>query len=194
MGTSGRSGRQRLTQPATDSATPPLTAKPRPSALAAVVSGNASSAAKSTSFASNIPMTSSKVSTKSTSERIVRRLASSFFAAQGPINATLQPGCSFFTSRPLSTIGVSAIEMHSAYCGNSRFAITDHEGQQLVPIHGSFSGTFLTKSSASSKMHRSAPTATSTTSWKPSALKAARSFPMVRLGPNWPTTAGARAA
>lgn len=63
-------------------ATPPLTAKPLPSALEKESgSSSGSSAAKSTSLAANIPATSSKVSTKSMSLLILLRLASSFLAA-----------------------------------------------------------------------------------------------------------------
>ena len=91
-------------------------------------------------------------------------------------------------------MGVSAMLMHSACWGNSRLAMTDHAGQQEVPMKGSFSGTSERKSLASSSVHRSAPMATSTTSVKPSARKAARIFSGLRSRPNWPAMAGAMAA
>ena len=87
-------------------------------------------------------------------------------------------------SRAVSVIGVSAIEMQFACSGNSFFAITDQAGQQDVAMNGSFSGTSLTKSSASCAAHRSAPIATSMMSAKPSCFIAARSLPGVTLGPN----------
>ena len=62
-------------------------------------------------FASNMPITSSNVSTKSTSLRMVRRLASSFLAAHGPMKTTLQFLCSFFSRRAVSTMGVMAMEI-----------------------------------------------------------------------------------
>ena len=110
------------------------------------------------------------------------------------MKATLQPGCSFLIRRPVSTMGVRAMLMQSACCGNSRFAITDQAGQQEVPMKGRRSGTSLRKSSASWMVHRSAPMATSTTSWKPRALKAARIFSGVSSLPNCPAMAGAMAA
>ena len=83
-----RSGSRRWITSTTAWATPPLTAKPRPAAVAPWGSSPSSSAVKSTSLASNRPISSSKVSTKSTSLRTERRLASSFLAAQGPIKQT----------------------------------------------------------------------------------------------------------
>ena len=94
----------------------------------------------------------------------------------------------------VSVIGVRAIEMQLACSGNSFFAIIDHAGQQEVAMNGSFSGTSLTKSSASCAAHRSAPMATSIISAKPRRFIAARSLPGVIFGPNWPTNAGATAA
>ena len=149
---------------------------------------------KFTCFASKIPAISSKVSTKSTSLRTVRRIASSFFAAHGPINTTFAFSWCSLIRRAVSTIGVNAMEMQFAYSGNSFFAITDHAGQQEVPINGSFSGTSFTKSSASCVAHRSAPIATSKISVNPRAFIAALNFPGVTFGPNWPTNAGATAA
>ena len=141
-----------------------------------------------------MPITSSKVSTKSTSLRTDRRLASSFFALHGPIKATLQFLCSFFSRRAVSTIGVSAIEMLGARSGYSFFAITDHAGQQEVAINGCSAGTFFKKSSASSMVQRSAPTATSATSAKPIFCIAPFSRSGVTLGPSCPTNEGATAA
>ena len=63
------------------------------------------------SLASNMPRSSSNVSTKSTSLRMERRLASSFLAAHGPINATRQSGSFCFCSRAVSTMGVMVMEM-----------------------------------------------------------------------------------
>ena len=63
------------------------------------------------SAASKIPWSSSKVSTKSTSERTVRRLASSFLAEHGPIKAIFTSGWSFFTMRAVMTMGVRAMEI-----------------------------------------------------------------------------------
>ena len=67
-------------------ATPPLTAKPRPSALALLKLsfGSSGRSSKLICLASNMPISSSNVRTKSTSLRTLWRLASSFFAAQGP--------------------------------------------------------------------------------------------------------------
>ena len=84
--------------------------------------------------------------------------------------------------------------IHSANCGNSFFAITDHAGQHDVPMKGKRSGTSFTKSSASCNVHKSAPTATSTTSANPNSMKAARIFSGVNVFPNWPAIAGAIAA
>ena len=58
-----------------------------------------------------MPRSSSNVSTKSTSLRTERRLASSFLAAQGPIKAMRQLGSFFFSSRAVSTMGVMVMEM-----------------------------------------------------------------------------------
>ena len=81
------SGCHSLILSATALATPPDCAKPRPAADAACRASASSTSSRlvSTSLASMIPASSSKVSTKSTSERTVRREASSFFAAQGPM-------------------------------------------------------------------------------------------------------------
>ena len=62
-------------------------------------------------LASNMPRSSSKVRTKSTSLRTLRRLASSFLAAQGPMKAILQSGFRRFWSRAVSTMGVMVMEM-----------------------------------------------------------------------------------
>ena len=115
----------------------------------------------STPFAANIPRTSSKVSTKSTSLRTVRRLASSFFASQGPTNTTLQPGWVFLTNLAVSTIGVIATEMFSAMSGNIFLTMSLHDGQQEVTMKRCFFGTSSRKSAASSMTHRSAPIAAS---------------------------------
>ena len=87
-------------------------------------------------LASNIPAISSKVSTKSTSERTLRRMASSFLAEHGPTNTILALGCLMRIMRAVSTMGVSAIEMHSDCLGNSFLAMTDHAGQHEVPRKG----------------------------------------------------------
>jgi hypothetical protein len=70
--------------------------------------------------------------------------------------------------RAVSVMGVSAMEMQSAYLGNSFFAMTDQAGQHEVPMNGSLSGTSSRKSSASWTVHRSAPSATSSTPENPS--------------------------
>ena len=62
-------------------------------------------------LASNMPRSSSKVMTKSTSLRTLRRLASSFLAAQGPMNTMRQPGRRRFCSRAVSTMGVMVMEI-----------------------------------------------------------------------------------
>ncbi len=96
-------------------------------------------------------------------------------------------------SLAVSTIGVSAMEIHSACSGNSFFAIMDQEGQQDVAINGSLSGTSFRKSLASSMAHRSAPIATSLTSVNPRAWKALRIC--VFFNPlNCPAMAGAKIA
>ena len=142
-----------------------------------------------------MPAISSKVSTKSTSERTERRMASSFLAAQGPTKTIFASGCCVRIMRAVSVMGVSAMEMHSACSGNSILAITDHAGQHEVPMNGlSPCRTSSTKSSASSTVHRSAPSATSSTPEKPRSLKASRSLPTLPLPPNCPTNAGATAA
>ena len=146
------------------------------------------------SLAQNMPCSSSKVSTKSTSERTLRRDASSFLAAQGPIKTMRASGLSFLTRRAVSTMGVRAMEMLSLNSGKRVLAITLQAGQQLVPIQSSFSGTFSIKSLASSTVHMSAPMATSTVSTKPSMRMALRSLAGVASLPNWPTNAGATQA
>ena len=120
-------------------ATPPLAANPRPSALACWKSspGSASRVSKLTPLASNMPISSSKVSTKSTSLRMVRRLASSFLAAQGPTKVILMSRPSLFLARrAVSTMGVMAMLMYWASSGNSFLAITLQLGQQLVAMKG----------------------------------------------------------
>ena len=94
-------------------ATPPVTAKPRPAPVASLrgTSSSGGMEAKPTPLASNMPWSSSKVSTKSTSERMVRRLASSFLAAQGPMKAMRHPGSFCFCRRAVSTMGVRAMEI-----------------------------------------------------------------------------------
>ena len=87
-------------------------------------------------FASNIPVNSSKVITKSTSERTVLLLASSFLLAQGPINTTLASGCSSLIIRAVATIGVKALLILSMVSGKNFFASTDHDGQQEVRRNG----------------------------------------------------------
>ena len=149
---------------------------------------------RSTCLTAKIPAISSKVSTKSTSLRTLLRMASSFLAAQGPMNTTLALGCSCLMRRAVRVMGVRAMEMQWAWSGWSFLAMTDHAGQQDVPMKGSSSGTSRTKSSASWVAQRSAPMATSKTSAKPSCFTAARSLPGVTLVPNWPTKAGATAA
>ena len=69
-------------------------------------------------------------------------------------------------------------------------AITLQEGQQEVAMKGCSAGTFFRKSSASSAVHISAPTATSITLWKPTS----RIWEEVTFSPNWLTKAGATAA
>ena len=176
-------------------ATPPATAKFLPSVEASLTpAGSSSMFSRSTCFAEKIPVISSKVSTKSTSLRTLRRIASSFLAAHGPINTTRASGLCCFIRRAVSVIGVSAIEIHFACSGKSFLAMTDHAGQHEVAMKGSSSGTSFRKSSASCLAQRSAPIATSNTSAKPRAFMAARSFPGVTFGPNCPTNAGATAA
>ena len=93
-------------------------------------------------LASKMPCISSKVSTKSTSLRMVRREASSFLAAQGPMNTTRASGICRLISRAVSTMGVRAMEMFSVNWGNSFLAITAQAGQQEVARKSSSSGTF----------------------------------------------------
>ena len=136
-------------------------------------------------FAAIIPASSSKVRTKSTSDRIVFRCASSFFAAQGPTKHTLHSLPNLrLTIRPVKTIGVNAMEIISGCSGTSFFAIADHAGQQLVPMNGCFSGTSFKNSSASWSVQMSAPADTCQTPLKPSALKSGRSLSGVHFGPN----------
>ena len=145
-------------------------------------------------LASKMPAISSKVRTKSTSLRTLLRMASSFLAAQGPMNTILPLGWSCLMSRAVRVMGVRAMEMQLAWSGKVFLAMTDQAGQQEVPMKGISSGTSFTKSSASWVAQRSAPMATSKISAKPRAFMAARSLPGVTLGPNWPTKAGATAA
>ena len=146
------------------------------------------------SLASNMPCSSSKVRTKSTSERTLRREASSFFAAQGPTKTMRAFGCSFFMRRAVMTMGVSAMEMFSVNSGKSFLAMTLHAGQQEVPMKSRREGTLSRKSCASSTVQRSAPMATSTVSAKPSMRMAFLSLRGVASLPNWPTKAGATQA
>ena len=146
------------------------------------------------SLACIMPAISSNVSTKSTSLLTLLRMASSFLAEHGPTNTILALGCCRRMSLAVSVMGVSAMEMQPACSGNSFLAMTDHAGQQLVPMNGIFSGTSSRKSSASSTVHRSAPRATSSMPANPSSLKASRSLSTLPLPPNWPTKAGATSA
>ena len=98
------------------------------------------------SLAANMPLSSSKVSTKSTSERMSSRMASSFFAAQGPTKTILALGFVSLTSLAVMTMGVSAEEMFSSNSGKSFSAIMRHAGQHEVAMKSSFSGTFSMKS------------------------------------------------
>ena len=178
-------------------ATPPATAKPRPSAEATSKSELPSPSSlvySSMPRAFIMPAISSKVRTKSTSERTDLRMASSFLAEQGPTKTILALGCCWRSRRAVSVMGVRAIEMHSACSGNSVLAMTDQAGQQDVPMNGIFSGTSSMKSSASWTVQRSAPTATSSMPEKPSIVKAWRSLSTLPLPPNWPTKAGATSA
>ena len=136
------------------------------------------------------------MSTKSTSLRTLLRMASSFLAAQGPMNTTLALGCSCLMRRAVRVMGVRAMEMQWAWSGWSFLAMTDHAGQQDVPMKGQLlPGTSPGRSPPASWVaQRSAPMATSKTSGKAELLHAARSLPGVTLGPNWPTKAGATAA
>ena len=96
-------------------ATPPATAKFLPSVEASLTpSGSSSMFSRSTCFASKIPAISSKVSTKSTSLRTLRRIASSFLAAHGPIKTTFAFGLCFLIRRAVNVIGVSAMEIQLA--------------------------------------------------------------------------------
>ena len=75
------------------------------------------------SLASMMPASSSKVSTKSTSERTVRREASSFLAAQGPMKHIRASGSACFIMRAVNTMGVMVMEMFFARSGKAVFAI-----------------------------------------------------------------------
>ena len=86
------------------------------------------------------------------------------------------------------------MEMLPDSAGNSRLAIIRHDGQQEVAMNRCSSGTFSIKSRASSIVQISAPTATSTTSAKPSCFMAVRNFGTVTSLPNWPTNDGATMA
>ena len=179
---------------ATALATPPLAAKPRPALEAYTMVSSVSISSrcvKSTPLASNIPASSSKVSTKSTSLRTWRRLASSFLAAQGPTKHIRASGSAFFIMRAVNTMGVMAMEMLLASSGNRVLAIMLQLGQQLVAIKRFLAGTSSKKSLASSTVQRSAPMATSTTSSKPSCCMAARSLAVSFRAGNWFTNAGA---
>ena len=195
MTLTSRSGSIFLMALTTACATPPEAAKPRASALALLKasSGLSGRSAKLTALASNRPISSSKVRTKSTSLRTERRLASSFLAAQGPIKQIRALGFSFLMRRAVRTMGVMAMLMHSACWGNSFLAITLHAGQQDVPMNGILAGTSSMKSFASSMVHRSAPMATSATSAKPSRRMASFSLEGVMPG-NWLMKAGATMA
>lgn len=88
-----------------------------------------------------MPASSSKVMTKSTSLRTDSREASSFLAAQGPMNTTRACGdfCLIFLA--VATMGVSACETSSINCGNCFFASMAQAGQHEVKRKGSFPGT-----------------------------------------------------
>ena len=116
------------------------------------------------SLASMMPASSSKVSTKSTSLRTVRREASSFLAAQGPMKHMRAVGSFCFIMRAVKTMGVMVMEMFLARSGKAVLAIMLQAGQQEVAMKFNSAGTSLRKSWASSTVHRSAPMATSTTS------------------------------
>ena len=73
-------------------ATPPATPYPLPAPVASFILSIASTLSGNNPLASNIPASSSKVITKSTSERTVRLEASSFLDAHGPINTTPASG------------------------------------------------------------------------------------------------------
>ena len=81
-----------------------------------------------------MPCSSSKVSTKSTSERMSARMASSFFAAQGPTKTTLQPGKSFLTIRAVNTMGVRVMEILRISPGYSFSIMECQAGQQEVAM------------------------------------------------------------
>ena len=83
-----------------------------------------------------IAASSSNVITKSTSLRTVLLDASSFLAAHGPINTTLQSGCSFLILLAVATIGVSSDEILSMLSGNWFFASIAHAGQHEVRRNG----------------------------------------------------------
>ena len=92
---------------------------------------------KSMPAASKIAASSSNVMTKSTSERTVRRIASSFFAAHGPTKMTRASGILCLTERAVATMGVRALETLSTMSGNCVFASMLHAGQQEVRRKGS---------------------------------------------------------
>ena len=94
----------------------------------------------------------------------MRREASSFLAAQGPMKHIRASGSACFIMRAVNTMGVMVMEMFLARAGKAVFAIMLHAGQQEVAMKSSFPGTSSRKSWASSTVHRSAPMATSTTS------------------------------
>ena len=97
----------------------------------------------SISLASMMPASSSKVSTKSTSERTVRREASSFLAAQGPMKHIRASGSACFIMRAVKTMGVMVMEMFLARSGKAVFAIMLHAGQQEVAMKFSLLGHLL---------------------------------------------------
>ncbi len=118
-------------------ATPPATPYPRPAPVASSIFTVAATSFNRIPLASNIPASSSKVMTKSTSERMVLLDASSFLEAHGPINTTLASGWSSFILRAVATIGVKALDILSMVSGKNFFASIDHDGQQDVKRKGS---------------------------------------------------------
>ena len=87
-------------------------------------------------MASNIPVSSSNVMTKSTSDRTVLLEASSFLEAQGPIKTTLESGCSCLIIRAVATMGVSSLEILLMVSGKYFLASMDQDGQQDVSRKG----------------------------------------------------------
>lgn len=87
-----------------------------------------------------MPASSSKVMTKSTSLRTDSREASSFLAAQGPMNTTRACGdfCLIFLA--VATMGVSACETSSINCGNCFFASMAPGGTARSQKEGQLSG------------------------------------------------------